>query len=165
MTFTFTDIADEIYEELGSPTDVSISSITYWLRNNVGKLNNLLGCSFGISESDYELTTSLDTQQKDIFKKIYLIYYYQRKISSNSTAMGYDSIIQLDRNGNKVRFANPNEVSKFYLSLKKDEEASLKTLINSYKFNNIKPVQVAGDDTIESDISTRRLVERVRDWD
>jgi hypothetical protein len=165
MTFTFTDIADEIYEELGSPTDVSISSITYWLRNNVGKLNNLLGCSFSISESDYELTTSLDTQQKDIFKKIYLIYYYQRKISSNSTAMGYDSIIQLDRNGNKVRFANPNEVSKFYLSLKKDEEASLKTLINSYKFNNIKPVQVAGDDTIESDISTRRLVERVRDWD
>ena len=97
MTFTFTDIADEIYEELGSPTDVSISSITYWLRNNVGKLNNLLGCSFSISESDYELTTSLDTQQKDIFKKIYLIYYYQRKISSNSTAMGYDSIMQLDR--------------------------------------------------------------------
>lgn len=165
MTFTFADIADEIYEELGSPSDVSLSLITHWLRNNVGKLNNLIKTSFVVSETDYELTTEIDTEQKDIFKKLYLIYYYQRKISSNSTAMGYDSIIQLDRNGNKVRFANPNEVSKFYLSAKKDEEASLRTLINSYKFNNIKPVQVAGDDTVESDISTRRLVERVRDWD
>ena len=52
MTFTFADIADEIYEELGSPSDVSLSLITHWLRNNVGKLNNLIKTSFVVSETD-----------------------------------------------------------------------------------------------------------------
>ena len=146
MTFSFSDIADEIFQELGSPSDISLSVIASWLRNNVGKLNNLLNCEFEVSETTYELTTSLDIQQKDIFKKMYMVYYYQRKISANSTAMGYDSIIELDRNGNKVRFANPNEVSKLYRGLKSDEEAGLKTLVNTYKRNQTKPIQVSGYD-------------------
>jgi len=151
MTFSFSDIADEILQELGSPSDISLSVIAYWLRNNVGKLNNLLNCEFEVSETTLELTTSLDIQQKDIFKKMYMVYYYQRKISSNSTAMGYDSIIQLDRNGNKVRFANANEVSKLYRDLKRDEESGLKSLINDYKRNRTKPIQVSGDDVFEYD--------------
>ena len=75
-----------------------------------------------------------------------MVYYYQRKISANSTAMGYESIIELDRNGNKTRFANPNEASKLYRGLKSDEEAGLKTLVNTYKRNQTKPIQVSGDD-------------------
>lgn len=160
MTFTFADISDEIYQELGEPSDVSLSSIAHWLRNNVGKLNILLNATFSVSETDYELDTSLDIQQKDIFKKMYLVYYYRRKISANSTAMGYDSVIQIDRNGNKVRFTNANEVSKLYRELVKDEEMNLKSLVNSYKFNNLKPLQVAGDDTVQSNFGPTRLTER-----
>ena len=34
------DIADQLYRELSSPTDLSIPAISYWLRTNLGGLNN-----------------------------------------------------------------------------------------------------------------------------
>ena len=36
------DIADEIYRELGEPTDNSIPPIAFWIRTNLGTLNNYL---------------------------------------------------------------------------------------------------------------------------
>ena len=42
MAIKVVDIADEIHRELGSPSDLSISAISYWLRTNIGQLNNLI---------------------------------------------------------------------------------------------------------------------------
>ena len=53
MAIKVVDIADEIHRELGSPSDLSISAISYWLRTNIGQLNNLLYLyfKFGIKKS------------------------------------------------------------------------------------------------------------------
>ena len=36
------DIADEIFRELSEPSTLSIPAIAYWVRSNVGELNNYL---------------------------------------------------------------------------------------------------------------------------
>ena len=39
-------IADEAYRELASPSDLSIAAISFWLRTNLGQLNNLIDTSY-----------------------------------------------------------------------------------------------------------------------
>ena len=41
------DIADEIYRGMGSPTETSVAAISYWLRSNIGTMNNHLNSIFG----------------------------------------------------------------------------------------------------------------------
>ena len=49
------DIADEVYRELGSPTDLSIPAIAFWLRTNIGSLNNHINTAFVINSTSYEI--------------------------------------------------------------------------------------------------------------
>ena len=42
------DIADEIYRELGEPSSISIPAISFWIRSNVGELNNRINTTFKI---------------------------------------------------------------------------------------------------------------------
>ena len=49
-------IADEAYRELGDPSDLSIATISFWLRTNLGQLNNMLNIDAAIDESTLELT-------------------------------------------------------------------------------------------------------------
>ena len=46
------DIADEIYRELGEPSSLSIPAISFWIRSNVGELNNRLNTAFKIYDHD-----------------------------------------------------------------------------------------------------------------
>lgn len=42
------DIADELYRELGQPSTISIPAISFWIRSNVGELNNRINTTFKI---------------------------------------------------------------------------------------------------------------------
>ena len=42
------DIADEIFRELGNPSTISLPAISFWIRSNVGELNNRINTSFKI---------------------------------------------------------------------------------------------------------------------
>ena len=44
------DIADELFRELGEPSSISIPAISFWIRSNVGELNNRINTSFKIVE-------------------------------------------------------------------------------------------------------------------
>ena len=55
MTTKIVDIADEVYRELGEPADISIASVAYWLRTNLGRLNVLLNKPYLISETTLEI--------------------------------------------------------------------------------------------------------------
>ena len=71
------DISDEINFELNSPSDISISFISFWLRRNVGKLNNLIGTTFTITtDSPFNLSSALSEEQKDIYKHLFKIYWF-----------------------------------------------------------------------------------------
>ena len=184
------DIADELYRELGEPSSISIPAISFWIRSNVGELNNRLNTTFKISSvgSDaYEFSGSFinpeyepqafnegtgalglsisgnDGQSSDpaivsiqpeeaaILKKMYIVHYYDTQIRSTIGAASTDPIVEVASDGSRVRKINKNELSKTYLSLKREEYQELTDLVNAYKLRKSTPVQVAGDDTVRGE--------------
>ena len=156
MTTKIVDVADEIYREMGEPSDISIASIAYWLRTNIGKLNVLLGKPYLISDTNLEIYSSDETKdpfginEKTIFKKIYTVYYYERLFRNALGAASTDSTIEIDQNGFRAKRVNKNELAKTYSDLKKQSDEALKMLLDKYELNAVTPLQVAGDDTIEA---------------
>jgi hypothetical protein len=156
MTTKIVDVADEVYRELGEPSDISIASVAYWLRTNIGKLNVLLGKPFLISDATLEIYSSDETKdpfginEKTIFKKIYTVYYYERLFRNALGAASTDSTIEIDQNGFRAKRVNKNELAKTYSDLKKQSDEALKMLLDKYELHAVTPLQVAGDDTIEA---------------
>lgn len=155
------DIATEIYSELDSPTNISVSGVSYWLRSNVGRLNNVIFTSFNTPLSGagefYQTVASgqapMRDKEKDIFKCIYDVSFYTRKISSSMGAADLDPIIEIESDGARVRKINRNEMSKTWLQLKNATNLELKDKIFAYNYGEASPQQVAGDDTIFSNSS------------
>jgi hypothetical protein len=137
------DIATEIFEELNSPTDISVLSIFSWLVGNIGKLNNICGITVALDDTGDEFDRDLSLEEKDIFKLLYLLYYYDRQIKQNLGAAAYDSSIVELREGNRfVRVVNKNEISKSYLQLRAQLQSDLWSLVNAYKTNMLTALSV-----------------------
>ena len=64
------DIADEIFRELDQPKDVSIPQIAFWIRVNVGSLNNLLHTEYAIDTTTLEISPAPGIQEKSIMKRL-----------------------------------------------------------------------------------------------
>lgn len=195
MTNKIVDIGDEIYRELGEPSDVSIASIAFWLRTNLGKLNIHLNKKYTVNTLDLEVDAispeTFTITEKTIFKKLYNIHYYDRQIlkligkSTNLTLINTDTSsggenattgsanadsIEISEDGFTYRKTNSESTSQIYkratdaikansqfvrqlglnfVELKKQEIEELNHLTNDYNLNEVRPIQVAGDDTIE----------------
>jgi hypothetical protein len=183
MSVLIVDIADEIYRELAEPEDISIPSIGFWLRTNIGKLNIVINKKYTINTLDLEVDAinpdTFTLTEKAIFKKLYTISYYDRQIvnligksrninliSTDSSISGINNAdsIQISENGftyqkssstktaNETIKANTQFIRQLglnFVELKKQEMAELKILVDSYNLNDVGPLQVAGDDTIQ----------------
>ncbi len=78
------DLAISIWKgELQEDSNVSSTSIMYWLRANIGSLNNLLGVCYKINTTSLEPNDSggniLGNEEAGIFKYLYLLNYYERQ--------------------------------------------------------------------------------------
>ena len=73
------DIANEIFMELGEPKTLSIPPIAFWLRSNIGNLNSKINSSYDI-DSTFEIAPTITNKEKDILKKMYLIHHYDVKL-------------------------------------------------------------------------------------
>lgn len=156
---TPTDIATEIYTEIDS-TIVSQSSIEYWIRVNVGKLNSVIFSDFSVpatSSTDFldeETGETMDVDQKNIYKNLYYLRYYQRLIDLYTGAAGVQTILELDSDGGKVKMIDKNSLSKTYLTLRKDLVEESNQQIHSYLKKRMVATQVSGDDTIAASGAT-----------
>jgi hypothetical protein len=144
---TVTSIAQEIYEELGEPSDLSISAIAAWVRRTIGGLGNLINTEFQVNSTTLEINPNLNDQQKYIFKKMYSVYFFDLRIKSTGSLASTDFITIKDDIGS-VQKANKNEILKSYISVRKQEYDELQDFVNRYELNEVTPLQVAGDDTI-----------------
>lgn len=156
------DIADELYNELGSPSTLSIPAITYWLRSNIGSLSNYLNEVFTLNTTtlDIEKTVNeekvqIDEDEKDILKKMYHVHFYDITLRSTISAAGTDSVVEIQTDDTRVRKINKNELTKTYISLKRMEQEELNKLINGYKIKKSAPLQIAGDDTVKGQFPHR----------
>jgi hypothetical protein len=149
------DIADEIYRELNSPTDLSISAIAFWVRTNIGELNNLLFSSYVLKSPSLELVDECDDaisiEAVAILKKMYSIHFYDLQIKKNIVSLSTDTILEVSDQGSSVKKINKNEVSKTLTTLRKQEIEAMRNLITAYRLKGAEPRQVAGDDTIAGD--------------
>tara|TARA_R110000751_G_scaffold81332_1_gene164079 strand:- start:41 stop:541 length:501 start_codon:yes stop_codon:yes gene_type:complete len=148
-------IADETYRELASPSDLSIAAISFWLRTNLGQLNNLINTSYALDVNTQELETGLSIEEAVIFKKLYFVHYYDIKIRATLGAASSDSVVEVSSDGARVRKINKNEISKTWMSARNLERDELTRLITAYKLTESSPRQVAGDDTITEGNNTR----------
>lgn len=148
------DMAQEIYFELGHPSDLSVPAISYWLRNNIGILNNKLNKDIVINDTTLELDPNLGEAEKAIYKKIYECYFYDLKIKQTLNSINNDSLLEVTDGGGTVRRINRNETSKIYLDAKKTALNELTMMISDYNINDVGPLQVAGDDTVAGSFIT-----------
>ena len=162
------DIADEVFRELGSPSDLSIPAIAFWIRSNVGALNNHINMAFKINATTFEVEhTNLDDtirpieqEESAILKKMYFVYDYEKKLRSVLGAASLDSVIQISDLGTSIRKVNKNEIGKTYNQVRKQEQEELNRMIAAYKISASTPRQVAGDDTEEGFYSDDQLSKR-----
>ena len=155
------DIADEIFRELNQPSTTSIPAISFWLRSNIGQLNSRIHTSYTINTDTLEFSSDLSEGEKTIFKKLYLVWFYDDFVRRNLGAAAFDSVIEVTSDGATVRMANKNELAKTYLNLKKSEVEALELLIRDYKIDVCTPRAVHGDDTIPATESVN--IEYVRE--
>lgn len=192
MTTKIVDIADELYRELAEPTDLSIASIAFWLRTNLGKLNILLNKNYSINTTDLEvdeLNDAFTINEKQIFKKLYLLSYYDRQIANlvgkastvnlvniNPTGINNSDSLEISQNGFTARRTSSTKTSSDairanaqfirqlgsnFIDLKKQTNEELTELLNKYELNEVAPLQVAGDDTVP-DINPRSYSYSIR---
>lgn len=150
-TMKIVDISDEIFSELNSPTALSIPAIAFWLRNNIGALNNLVNTAYTVNLTSLEIEdkdgVEIGENEKAILKKMYFVHYYDLKVRENIINISTDSVISVSDDGSSVKKINKNEISKTLSQLKKQEYQELKDLVHAYKLDKSTPYQVVGDDT------------------
>jgi hypothetical protein len=155
------DIADELHRELGEPTSLSIPAIAYWLRTNIGALNNHINTAYVINSTTFEIeqtetdssgaeaTVEIGEEERAILKKMYSVHFYEIKLRDNITSLATDTVVSVSDDGSSVTKVNRNEVNRVYQQIKRQEYSELRDMINSFKLMKSAPLQVAGDDTIE----------------
>jgi len=144
---TVTSIAQEIYEEMGEPSDFSIASIAAWVRRNIGGLANLLNTDYEINSTTLEISPNLSDIEKYIFKKMYSVYFFDLKIKSTGSLAITDYVSIKDDIAN-VQKLNKNEVLRNFYNIRKQEYDELQNLASDYLRYIVTPLQVAGDDII-----------------
>ena len=160
------DIANEIFRELDQPSSLSVPPIMFWVRANIGDLNNHLNESYFL-DSSLELVRSEDgsnyeigEEEKAIIKKMYYVHYYAVLLRTTLGAAASDSVVEIQTDDTRVRKINKNELSKTYSSLKRQETDELNTLITAYKSRKSSPRQIVGDDTVEGSYANKKNYRR-----
>ena len=156
-------LASEIHTDLGSPCEIGVNSISFWLRSRIGDLNNYLYTDFVNISTDSSAfyqnvdgtTVYMTEAEKAVFKQLYFIKYYETQIRNNLGAAAIDPIQEISSDGARVKKINRNELSKSYLELKKQAVQELTDMVNSYKINNSRARQVAGDDVFDNPYNIR----------
>ena len=144
------DIADEVHRELGSLDTLSIPAIAYWLRSNIGAMNNHINTSFEIHVDTFEIVDAGGRQitpyETAILKDMYIIHHCDALLRSTLSSASTDAVVELSSDGSTIRKINKNDQAKTYLTLRTDLHKELMTMIANYKNRDVQPLQVAGDD-------------------
>lgn len=145
------DIANKFYTDLDSPTDLSLVSLSFWIRNNLGALNSRILTSWSVDIDTLEVkdenNDEITPDAVSVYFQMYLTYYYDKKYRSNLTTMNNNMLISVKDNARSVTYTNRNEIGKTILQAKKQAEEELDKLVKGYRMKLAVPRQIIGDDT------------------
>mgnify|MGYP003636700150 CR=1 FL=1 len=138
------NLANSIYINEFDSTGVTVESISGWLDNNIGQLNNVLYTSFSGLNGEVD---GLNLEEQSIYKEMYLYHYYTKQTRNTIRGIADDTdgnILSVRDGDNAITFVNKNEVSKVYKSLAQDAYDGLQSLIVNYNSYQSSPRQVGG---------------------
>jgi hypothetical protein len=138
------NLATSIYINEFDSSGVTVESISGWLDNNIGHLNNVLHTSFSGLNGEVD---GLNLEEQSIYKEMYLYHYYTKQTRNTIRGIADDTdgnILSVRDGDNAITFVNKNEVSKVYKSLAQDAYDSLQGLIVNYNSYQSSPRQVGG---------------------
>ena len=141
---TIGNLANSIFVNEFDSAGVSETSISGWLDNNIGKLNNALYTSFSGTNGEI---SGFGLEEQSVYKEMYLYHYYTKQTRNTIRGIADDTngnILSVRDGDNAISFVNKNEVSKVYKSLAKDSYDALEALIASYNSFQASPRQVGG---------------------
>jgi hypothetical protein len=146
------DLASGIVEtEFDGDTGIAtVSSVSGWLFENLGKLNTHVYTDF----NGYTATGTygvIDTEAQNILKELYLNNYYTKEARNAlrgiiSSSVSGDNVLALKDGESSVTFVNRNEVSKVYRGLAKDSMDNVVRLSAQYNIYQAEPRQLGGID-------------------
>ena len=148
------DIAKDIFHDEFESSNNSLTKISGWLDNNLGKLNNLLNTEFSGSNS---YISGLGLEEENIYKEMYMHHYYTKETKNTLRGIANDSngnILSIKDGDSAISFTNKNEVSKVYRGLATDAHERLQELVYKYNLYRSSPKQVGG---IEANFPTTGL--------
>ena len=158
------DIADEIFRELGSPSTISIPAIAFWVRTNIGGLNNSINRNFSVKTLTLEVIrdvdgveTEISLEESNVLKKMYHVHYYDQQIRSNLGAAATDSVLEIASDGQKVKKINKTEIIRHLSTIKRQAVEELNFMIHAFKISVSGPRQVTGDDKIEGNYNSNGI--------
>jgi hypothetical protein len=93
------------------------------------------------------------------------MHYYERLFRNALGAASTDSVLEISQNGFMARKINKNELAKTYAQLRKQIADELQVLTKNYNLNEARPLQVAGDDTVEEPNKTYTYSSHLRTLD
>lgn len=128
------DIANEIFEELGEPEDITQTSIGLWLDANIGSINGLLYECFEIKGEEIEC---FNNEAKSIFKLLYMKRYYLRQHSKNLGAGGVEWTM-IREGDSLIRRASKTDIAKEYKRAADDIQKEIDDLVAAYR-NRVAP--------------------------
>lgn len=138
------DFATGIYEDLGSPTDITVSYISGWLYNHIGDLNIAIDQTYsGLNET---ISPFPSGDEQAIYQNMFNIKYYNRASLSSIGAAGTSSWTEIEDDGSRVKRVSKLDLSKSYLAMAKSANEDLATQIAAYQMNRARPQQSVGDD-------------------
>lgn len=136
-----TDLATLIYGNLGSPSDLSVSSIQTKLVSAgfLGGLNNSINTSYSIVSGD--ISPELGINEQNIYSQMYSSEYYARKIMqiAGGTDINWTSVQDGD---SRITRSSQTEVGKLFKDMKKQSDEKLDKLVGSYRINASTPSSV-----------------------
>lgn len=132
-----TDLATNIWKDLGEPTDITVSYIQSKLVSDyfIGKLNVAISTSYTVSNGD--IVPVLGTDEQAIYALMYKSESYARTIAKLLSGYSASSMwIELADGDGRVRRASPTELARVLKDLKNKSDSELTGLIHSYRMNN-----------------------------
>jgi hypothetical protein len=138
------DLANEIFHNEFESSNNSLTKISGWLDNNLGKLNTLLNTEFSGSAG---VVANMGLEEQNIYKEMYMHHFYTKETRNTLRGIANDSngnILSVKDGDNAISFVNKNEVSKVYRSLATDTAERLQELVYKYNLYRSSPKQVGG---------------------
>ena len=118
------DISDDIHRELGTPTGISIASISHWVRGNIGALNNYINSTYLEDATTLELndadSVEIGNEEVAILKKMYHVYYYDSQLRTNINTLSTDTIVFVSDQGSSVKKVDRLDVARHLGQIKKE---------------------------------------------